>query len=190
MHYKGHPEESAHLVEQIVHDWVELDLLSEKDAKRLVFYVEHHDDRIETTKEKFMHYYVDRMISWKTFQNLMLLEAADAKAHVMLPLIEERYENCLDLSNEKWKETYKKMSNKNVGINGFIQNFVYLFMQVSGLASVSLVVVAMGYLALYPIVNKDVAFMAISYLGIFAFSLYLMRNDIKDTLKCFSNERI
>jgi len=39
-------------------------------------------------------------VSFEEFQKLMLLEVADAKAHVMLPIIEERVEICSQWAGE------------------------------------------------------------------------------------------
>lgn len=51
-----------------------------------------------------------KLVDFSTFQNLMLLEAADAKAHVMLPIIAERAKICTTLASEYGQALYEKNS--------------------------------------------------------------------------------
>ena len=46
-------------------------------------------------------------VSLAEFQNLMKLEVADARAHVMLPIIEQRIEICEKLSGDYGKKLYE-----------------------------------------------------------------------------------
>ena len=54
-------------------------------------------------------------VKWKSFhsfQKLMLLEAADAKAHVMPPIIAERAKVCTALAGEYGQTLYEKIQNQ------------------------------------------------------------------------------
>ena len=42
-----------------------------------------------------------------SFQNLMKLQVADAKAHIMIPIVQQRIEICEKLSGEYAEELYK-----------------------------------------------------------------------------------
>ena len=101
MHYYGHPQRSL----EIMRDHV-VPKLSEKgidftsvERKRLLYYVEYHDDRV-SLREKHLHRHLN-MVPLEVFKNLMHLQVADAKAHVMLPIIEERIRIC-----NLWAEGY------------------------------------------------------------------------------------
>jgi hypothetical protein len=50
------------------------------------------------------------MASLAEFQNLMLLQVADAKAHIMLPVIEERIHICQTWAGDYAIETAQKIN--------------------------------------------------------------------------------
>ena len=98
-HYYGHPMKS----EQIVREEVVPHLLSKgvildsKDINRLLYYVLYHDDRI-SLREKHLKRHL-KMVDVETFKKLMVLQVADAKAHVVCPIIQERIDICSEWKN-------------------------------------------------------------------------------------------
>ncbi len=98
MHYYGHPERSAEIVQnEILKTLYEhgTNLLFE-DQKRLVYYVRFHDEHVSLRMKHIRRHL--QMVSLEDFKKLMLLQVADAKAHVMIPIIEKRVEICEKLS--------------------------------------------------------------------------------------------
>lgn len=98
MHYYGHPERSAEIVQdEIINTLYEhrANLLFE-DQKRLVYYVRFHDEQVSLRMKHIRRHL--KMVSLEEFKKLMLLQVADAKAHVMIPIIEKRVEICEKLS--------------------------------------------------------------------------------------------
>lgn len=99
MHYYGHPQRSMEIVrDEVIPELIEKGTyLSKNDQKRLIYYVEYHDDRVSLRiKHQNRHL---KMVTREEFKNLMLLEVADAKAHVLIPAIEERIRICEILAN-------------------------------------------------------------------------------------------
>lgn len=107
-HYYGHPLRSM----EIVRDAVIPTLLAKgmalttDEQRRLLYYVEYHDDRVSLRPKHLRRHLA--MVSLTEFQNLMLLQVADAKAHVLLPIIEERICTCQTWAGEYGVETAKK----------------------------------------------------------------------------------
>ncbi len=98
MHYYGHPERSAEIVQnEILKTLYEhgTNLLFE-DQKRLVYYVRFHDEHVSLRMKHIRRHL--QIVSLEDFKKLMLLQVADAKAHVMIPVIEKRVEICEKLS--------------------------------------------------------------------------------------------
>lgn len=111
MHYYGHPKRSMEIVRDEVIPYL-LDMGEEilfSDIKRLIYYVEYHDDRV-SVKLKHVRRHIN-MVEFEEFQKLMVLQVADAKAHVMLPIIEERIRICTALADEEGKELYERIRN-------------------------------------------------------------------------------
>ena len=111
MHYYGHPKRSMEIVRDEVIPYL-LDMGEEilfSDIKRLIYYVEYHDDRV-SVKLKHVRRHIN-MVELEEFQKLMVLQVADAKAHVMLPIIEERIRICTALAGEEGKELYERIRN-------------------------------------------------------------------------------
>lgn len=109
MHYYGHPKKSREIVETEI-----LPELSKKgvcfsydDTQRLLYYVEYHDDHV-SLKMKHVRRHT-KLVSIDIFKKLMLLQVADAKAHVQLPIIKQRVEICTQLSGEYADELYKQI---------------------------------------------------------------------------------
>lgn len=94
VHYYGHPKVSMEIVRDEVIPCLEAAgvCLSMEDKKRLLYYVEYHDYRF-SRREKHLKKHLG-MVSPKELKHLLLLEIADAKAHVMLAFVEERIQIC------------------------------------------------------------------------------------------------
>ena len=102
MHYYGHPEVS----ERIVHkDIVPLLSLSEDDSRRLLYYVLYHDDRV-SLRIKHLRRHLNMGYSLDEFKNLMKLQVADARAHILIPVILDRIEICSNLSGSYADKLY------------------------------------------------------------------------------------
>lgn len=93
-HYYGHPEVS----EQIVSDRVIPYILDKgehlyfEDIKRLLYYVRYHDDSVSLRIKHLKRHLA--MVDIDSFKKLMMLEVADAKAHVVDPRIQKRIDIC------------------------------------------------------------------------------------------------
>ena len=109
MHYYGHPEKSMEIVRDIVIP--ELDrqgyVISCFDVQELLYYVKYHDDHV-SVKLKHVRRHT-KMASFAMFQNLMLLQLADAKAHIQIPVIAERAEICGRLAGEEGRLLYQRI---------------------------------------------------------------------------------
>ena len=80
--------------------------ISGMDVKRLLYYVEYHDDHV-SKKLKHLNRHM-KLASFEEFRNLMLLQVADAKAHIQLPIIAERVEICSALAGEVGEDLYRQ----------------------------------------------------------------------------------
>lgn len=110
MHYYGHPERSAEIVQnEVLHTLHDngVELLSE-DQERLVYFVRYHDDRVSLRMKHLKRHL--QIASLEDFKKLMLLQVADAKAHVMIPVIENRIKICEELSGEYADTLYEQIS--------------------------------------------------------------------------------
>ena len=101
MHYYGHPTKSMEITQdEIIPYLISIgESLSEDEQRRLLYYVGYHDDRV-SLKVKHLRRHLGLGASLAEFQNLMKLQVADAKAHVMIPIVEQRIEICEKLSGE------------------------------------------------------------------------------------------
>ena len=108
MHYYGHPKKSMQIVDSVIIP--DLDRkgfeISGMDVKRLLYYVEYHDDHV-SKKLKHLNRHM-KLASFEEFRNLMLLQVADAKAHIQLPIIAERVEICSALAGEVGEDLYRQ----------------------------------------------------------------------------------
>ena len=109
MHYYGHPKKSMEILrDEVIPHWLNSgEKLLPADIKRLLYYVEYHDDRV-SEKVKHVRWHTN-MVSFDDFQKLMLLQVADAKAHVMIPVVLERIKVCTDLAGEKGRELWEEI---------------------------------------------------------------------------------
>ena len=109
MHYYGHPEKSMEIVRDIVIQ--ELDrqgyVIPCFDVQELLYYVKYHDDHV-SVKLKHVRRHT-KMASFAMFQNLMMLQTADAKAHIQIPIIAERAEICERLAGEEGRLLYQRI---------------------------------------------------------------------------------
>ena len=110
MHYYGHPARSAEITrEEIIPDLLSKgEKLSEDEQRRLLYYVEYHDDHV-SLRMKHLRRHLNLGASVSEFQTLMKLQVADAKAHVMIPIVQQRIEICEKLSGEYAEELYRKI---------------------------------------------------------------------------------
>lgn len=60
------------------------------DVRWLLYYVLYHDDRV-SLRRKYLRRHM-QMVSLTEYKNLMHLQVADAKAHELFPIVEERIE--------------------------------------------------------------------------------------------------
>lgn len=116
IHYYGHPVRSMEIVrDEIVPLLLEKgEKISEDDIRRLIYYVEYHDDRM-SLRIKHLRQHINLGVSIEEFQNLMKLEVADAKAHILLPIIVERIEICEQLAGEYGLMLYQKLLDEKKG---------------------------------------------------------------------------
>jgi hypothetical protein len=80
--------------------------ISEDEQRRLLYYVCYHDDRM-SLRMKHLRQHLKLGASFQEFQNLMKLQVADAKAHVLLPIVLQRIEICEQLSGEYAQKLYQ-----------------------------------------------------------------------------------
>lgn len=108
MHYYGHPERSMEITrdEIIPGIFANRDYLSEDERRRLLYYVKYHDDRV-SLRMKHLRRHLNLGYSLYEFQNLMKLQVADAKAHIIIPVIQQRIDICEQWSREYGESLYK-----------------------------------------------------------------------------------
>lgn len=109
-HYYGHPLRSMEIVRDDVIPALTANgiVLTTEEQRRLLYYVEYHDDWI-SLRQKHLRRHLG-MASLAEFQNLMLLQMADAKAHTMLPIIEERIRICQTWAGDYAVEAAQKIN--------------------------------------------------------------------------------
>ena len=114
-HYYGHPEKSTEIVKAIVFtlscykgvhfNW--------QDRERLLYYVKYHDDHV-SLREKHLKRHL-KMVDVETFKKLMELQVADAKAHVIFPLIQQRIDICSEWKNGRADEIKERLEKMDYG---------------------------------------------------------------------------
>ena len=109
-HYYGHPKKSVEIIDTIIIP--DLDRKGYKipclDVKRLFYYVRHHDDNISVREARVRRYMEG--VSFEEFQNLMLLQMADARAHVLHPMVVERIAICSMMAGKEGERIYRSCS--------------------------------------------------------------------------------
>ena len=110
MHYYGHPARSMEITrDQIIPGLIAKgEKLTEDEERRLLYYVEYHDDRV-SLRMKHLRRHLKLGASVSEFQTLMKLQVADAKAHVLIPIVQQRIEVCEKLSGEYAEELYREI---------------------------------------------------------------------------------
>lgn len=109
MHYYGHPEKSAEIVEnEVIPGILQKEPLTEEEQKKLSYYVRYHDDRV-SLKMKHLRRHLNVGVTLQEFKNLMRLQIADAKAHIIIPVIQERIDICTQLSGEYADTLYNEI---------------------------------------------------------------------------------
>ena len=109
-HYYGHPLRSMEIVRDDVIPTLTAKgiVLTPDEQRKLLYYVEYHDDRV-SLRQKHLRRHLG-MASLVEFQNLMLLQVADAKAHIVLPIIEERIRICQTWAGDYAVQTAQKIN--------------------------------------------------------------------------------
>ena len=80
--------------------------LTKEEEKRLIYYVENHDEHVGLRPRHLRRHYETVPLEW--FKNLMLLQVGDAVTHDRnKELIQERYEICKTLYEGKAEELYQ-----------------------------------------------------------------------------------
>lgn len=95
-HYYGHPKQSEKIVREEVIPQLSSKgiLLTAKEIHRLLYYIKYHDDTV-SLKIKSLKRHL-QIVDIETFKKLMILEVADAKAHIIYPVIQERIDICME----------------------------------------------------------------------------------------------
>ena len=108
MHYYSHPERSHEITcDEIIPGLLRKgELLSADEQRRLLYYVRYHDDRV-SLRMKHLRRHLKLGASLHEFQNLMKLQVADAKAHVLIPVVLQRIEICEQLSGAYAEKLYQ-----------------------------------------------------------------------------------
>ncbi len=107
MHYPNHPHRSMELTRDAVIPELlaKGEALSEDEIRRLIYYVEYHDDRVDLGMDHLVRH-LAMGVSFGEFQNLMKMQVADAKAHVLIPIVRKRIEVCGQWAGEYGKSQY------------------------------------------------------------------------------------
>ena len=110
MHYYGHPVRSMEIArDKIIPGLIAKgEKLTEDEQRRLLYYVEYHDDRV-SLRMKHLRRHLKLGSSVSEFQTLMKLQVADAKAHVLITIVQQRIEVCEKLSGEYAEELYREI---------------------------------------------------------------------------------
>ena len=108
-HYYGHPERSYEIVRDVVIPYLDSihQTLSDDEKEALLYFVHYHDDHV-SLRIKHLRRHL-KMVDLSVFKRLMILQIADAKAHVMIPVVEERVRVCTILSGEYADELKEKI---------------------------------------------------------------------------------
>ena len=110
MHYYGHPVRSMEIArDKIIPGLIAKgEKLTEDEQRRLLYYVEYHDDRV-SLRMKHLRRHLKLGSSVSEFQTLMKLQVADVKAHVLITIVQQRIEVCEKLSGEYAEELYREI---------------------------------------------------------------------------------
>lgn len=109
MHYPGHPQKSREIVaNEVIPELNKKGIhLSREQVRRLLYYVEYHDNQMSLKMKSIARR--AEMVPIDEFKNLMILQIADAEAHVLLPMVNERIEICTTLMSEYSDEAFARI---------------------------------------------------------------------------------
>lgn len=112
MHYYGHPIRSMEITrdEILPHLLKQGENITEDEQRRLLYYVEYHDDRV-SLRLKHLRRHLRLGVSLAEFQMLMKLEIADAEAHIIIPIIQDRITVCTILSGKQGERMFESIKN-------------------------------------------------------------------------------
>ena len=115
--HPGHPAAGAVIVrDEVLSDLEQKGIsLSEEDARRLLYYVEHHDDTVDLDVKYLRQQREFGANSFETFQNLMHLEVSDAFAHAQIPHVVRRIEVCGALAGTEGERLWREMEQEVCG---------------------------------------------------------------------------
>lgn len=83
--------------------------LSEEEKRRILYYVEHHDDTVGFDVKYLLQQKAFGADSFEMFRNLMLLEVADALGHAQIPIVVRRVEVCGALAGAEGERLWREM---------------------------------------------------------------------------------
>ena len=111
MHYRGHWTRGMEIVRDRILPEIRKsgDALTEDEERRLLYYVEYHDDHVKL-EAGHLRRHLQMQVSVKEFKNLMNLEIADAKAHRQIPVIRERIRICSALAGDYTDRLYDTLA--------------------------------------------------------------------------------
>lgn len=112
MHYPNHAKKSMEIADKIISNLRKQgNDISDNDEKRLLYYIEYHDCWVNYNEQTIL-YHLQKGVSFETFQNLMELEVADAKAHKLIPVVMKRIDICGKLAGTEGLQLYNIIVNK------------------------------------------------------------------------------
>lgn len=113
-HYYGHPEKSYEYTKNTIIPFMEDHgyTFKEGEKEKLLYYVRYHDDNLSLKPKHLLHHL--RLVDFETFKKLMVLQIADAKAHVMYPIIFERIRTCMQWSGGYGEKIYSDIKNGKI----------------------------------------------------------------------------
>ena len=118
MHYYGHPERSVEIVVDSVLPTLiaKGETLSFDEQRILQYYILYHDDHVSCKVKHLRRHLNNLKVTLDQFKNLMKLQVADAKAHIIFPFIQERIDICEKLAGDYSDILYKKILGECVNI--------------------------------------------------------------------------
>ncbi len=108
-YYAGHPERAAEIIqERVLPTLPGMGVfLTKEEENRLLYYVKYHDESMELSAECVNKYLQEESV--EVFKKLMMLHVADARAHILVPMMAKRVEVCSKLSGVYADELAKQI---------------------------------------------------------------------------------
>ena len=106
MHYFGHPLRGMQIVrDEILPQLADRGVcLDEEDRRRLLYYVEFHDEQIGS--DKVIRNILNRTQNYEQFHSLILLQLSDARAHAPVDIVKARIRLCERLAGSEGRRIY------------------------------------------------------------------------------------